>query len=58
MGPFNGVSTKYLQNYLNWFMVLDKIKNSNERLNQFALYACMAANSWNTWRTVVGSVGI
>jgi hypothetical protein len=58
MGPFNGVSTRYLQNYLNWFMVLDKIKNSNERLNQFALYACMAANAWNTWRTVVNSYGI
>jgi len=57
MGSFNGVSTKYLQNYLNWFMVLDKIKNSNKRLNQFALYACMAANAWNTWRTVVNSVG-
>ncbi len=58
MGPFNGVSTRYLQNYLNWFMVLDKIKNSNERLNQFSLYACMAANAWNTWRTVVNSYGI
>ena len=58
MGSFNGVSTKYLQNYLNWFMVLDKIKNSNKRLNQFALYACMAANAWNTWRTVVNSDGI
>ncbi|PKV48021.1 transposase-like protein [Aquimarina sp. MAR_2010_214] len=24
MEPFNGVATKYLQNYLNWFLVLEK----------------------------------
>ena len=55
MQPFNGVSTKYLQNYLNWFMVLEKIKNSNQRYNQFALYACIAANSWYHWKTIVNS---
>ncbi len=26
MKPFNGVATKYLQNYMNWFMVLERIK--------------------------------
>ena len=57
MEPFYGVSTKYLQNYLNWFMVLEKLKNSSTRLNQFALYAYVAANAWNTWRTTVNSDG-
>lgn len=52
MQPFNGVSTKYLQNYLNWFMVLEKIKHSNQRISRFAFYACAAANAWNSWRTI------
>jgi hypothetical protein len=29
---FNGVATKYLQNYLNWFLVLEKIKNSTNKM--------------------------
>ena len=28
MDSFNGVATKYLQNYLNWLLVLEKINNS------------------------------
>ena len=26
--PFNGVSSKYLQNYLNWYAYIDKLRNS------------------------------
>ena len=26
MDSFNGVATKYLQNYLNWFLALEKLK--------------------------------
>mgnify|MGYP000564573694 CR=1 FL=1 len=32
MDSFNGVATKYLQNYLNWFLVLEKIKNSTSKM--------------------------
>jgi len=32
MRPFNGVATKYLQNYMNWFMILERIKSNNQRL--------------------------
>lgn len=32
MESFNGVATKYLQNYLNWFLVLEKIKNSTSKM--------------------------
>ena len=32
MDSFNGVATKYLQNYLNWFLVLEKIKNSTSKI--------------------------
>ncbi len=33
--PFNGVSSKYLQNYLNWYAYTDNIKNSKTTLKQW-----------------------
>jgi len=33
--PFNGVSSKYLQNYLNWFACTDNIHNSKTILKQW-----------------------
>lgn len=33
--PFNGVSSKYLQNYLNWYAYMDKIKVSKTVLKQW-----------------------
>ena len=33
--PFNGVSSKYLQNYLNWYAYIDKIQNSKKTLLQW-----------------------
>jgi transposase-like protein len=33
--PFNGVSSKYLQNYLNWYAYMDKIRNSKTMLKQW-----------------------
>ncbi|VAW47928.1 hypothetical protein MNBD_GAMMA03-1010 [hydrothermal vent metagenome] len=56
MAPFNGVATKYLQNYLNWFMVLERIKNDNQRLKSFAYYAFAGQEAWGLWRTGVNSV--
>lgn len=35
--PFNGVSSKYLQNYLNWFAYADEIKKSKTTLKQWFL---------------------
>lgn len=35
--PFNGVSSKYLQNYLNWYAYVDNIKNSKTTLKQWFL---------------------
>ena len=32
---FAGVSTKYLQKYLNWFKTKEKLKNSKEFLKDF-----------------------
>ena len=39
MDSFNGVATKYLQNYLNWFLVLEKIKNSTNKIATIATIA-------------------
>ncbi len=33
--PFNGVSSKYLQNYLNWYAYMGKIRNSKTMLKQW-----------------------
>ena len=35
LSPFNGVSSKYLQNYLNWYAYIDKIKSSKKTLMQW-----------------------
>jgi len=35
--PFNGVSSKYLQNYLNWYAYADKIRGSKTTLKQWFL---------------------
>nr|MBS0038228.1 IS1595 family transposase [Saprospiraceae bacterium] len=41
---FNGVSTKYLQNYLNWFLALEKVKNSRQRIQELGLILFTAAH--------------
>ena len=46
MESFNGVATKYLQNYLNWFWVLEKIKN---KTNKMATLASIALASNQVW---------
>ncbi len=33
--PFNGVSSKYLQNYLNWYAYADKLNQNKETLKQW-----------------------
>jgi len=55
MRPFNGVATKYLQNYMNWFMVLERIKNNSQRLRAFAHYAFAGQSAWELWRTGASS---
>lgn len=35
--PFNRVSSKYLQNYLNWYAYADKIRESKTTLKQWFL---------------------
>lgn len=42
LGGFNGVSTKYLQNYLNWFAYEKKILESKQVLQQWVLTGLMS----------------
>ena len=42
MHPFNGVSSKYLQNYLNWFAYADKIKSSKQTIKQWLIAILLA----------------
>ena len=35
--PFNGVSSKYLQNHLNWYAYVDKIRNSRTTIEQWCI---------------------
>ncbi len=37
LGPFNGVSSKYLQNYLNWFAYNDEVRKSKTVLKEWLM---------------------
>lgn len=52
MEQFNGVATKYLQNYLNWFLVLEKIKNSTIRLQNMAAIAFASNTAWMEFKNI------
>lgn len=42
MQQFNGVASKYLQNYMNWFMIMEKIKSNSAKIKAFTI-AILAA---------------
>lgn len=50
MDSFNGVATKYLQNYLNWFLVLEKIKNSTSKMATVAAIAFASNSTWYEYK--------
>ena len=52
MRPYNGVATKYLQNYMNWFMVLEKIKHNSNRLQAFTGYALASTSAYELWSSL------
>lgn len=53
MEPFNGVATKYLQNYLNWFLVLEKIKNSTSKMATVVTIAFASNTAWMEYKNIV-----
>jgi transposase-like protein len=48
--PFNGVSSKYLQNYLNWFAYLDKIHNTKTALKQWCLTILLSDQAYQIYQ--------
>jgi hypothetical protein len=46
MDSFNGVATKYLQNYLNWFLVLEKMKSSTSKMTTLTAIAFASNSTW------------
>lgn len=52
MESFNGVATKYLQNYLNWFLVLEKIKNDTNRMATVATIAFASNTAWSEFKNI------
>ena len=56
MQTFNGVATKYLQNYLNWFLVLEKIKNNTRRMATAATIALTSNTAWFDYKQQVFNI--
>ncbi|MBN2890553.1 MAG: IS1595 family transposase [Bacteroidales bacterium] len=52
MTGFNGVATKYLQNYLSWYMVLDQIKNKTNKPKEFAVAALISTDAWFLFKNI------
>jgi transposase-like protein len=50
MNSFNGVATKYLQNYLNWFLVLEKIKNTTSKMATVTAIAFTSNSVWYEYK--------
>lgn len=49
---FNNVSTKYLHNYLNWFMMLEILKKSNKKEDSFWNYLLKSNNSYKMFNDI------
>jgi transposase-like protein len=50
--PFYGVSTKYLSGYLNWFVFLQKIKNSSSQVVDIAKAMIKNVMAINTYKSI------
>lgn len=45
--PFNGVSSKYLQNYLNWFAYADKLSGTKATIKQWFLAILASSQAYD-----------
>ena len=48
--PFNGVSSKYLQNYLNWYAYSDSIKNSKTTLKMWFMAVLLSDQTYSLFQ--------
>lgn len=52
MDRFNGVSTKYLQNYLNWFLILERLKNTTNKNVAFLTLVLSCNQAWFEFKNI------
>jgi len=52
MIPFNGVATKYLQNYLNWFLTLEHLKNNVNKIKTISTIAFASNTCWEEFKNI------
>ena len=52
ISKFNGVSTKYLAQYLNWFVFLEKAKKSSTKALDLAKNVASDISSIKTYRSI------
>lgn len=52
ISKFNGVATKYLQNYINWFLVLEKVKNTTQKFKSIATIALSSTHAWYQFKEI------
>jgi len=50
LSPFNGVSSKYLQNYLNWYAYVDKIKENKGTIKQWVVAIMLSDQAYQIFR--------
>lgn len=48
--PFNGVSSKYLQNYLNWYAYMDNIRNSKTMLKNWFMIILLSDQAYSLFQ--------
>ena len=48
--PFNGVSSKYLQNYLNWFAYADQIRKTKTTIKQWFITILLSENAYELFQ--------
>lgn len=58
VGKFYGIATKYLQNYLNWFVFIEKCKNSVQPLKDIAKEVVIRTNSKSEYAQIAKRYGI
>jgi len=50
LNPFNGVRSKYLQNYLYWFAYADKLRETKHTIKQWIIGGLIADNSYQLFK--------
>ena len=53
MRRFRGVSTKWLQNYLNWYLAIKALQHDEHKLVGFVAFALSSTLAWHKWRMMI-----